>query len=242
MKKKFLFENTKNILSHNDIVIISETHFNIRTKCPEGFYLAGRSKASESDKARGGVAVFKNILCNMKLNIITDDLKDCVIFEICNTQIVVIAIYIVPSNSKYYTEMYFKNLELMIEHFKNRQIIIIGDMNSRVGTPTKHMFDYIENPDVTINSNGRSLLKILERNDDLFIVNGLNDSNITCESKFTFFRGDLRSQNDLCIMNNRTSIEEIMIQTKVSQSDHCPCLLTVKTRVNPDLRILDECA
>ena len=195
----------KNILTNSDIVILSETHFNIRTKCREGFYIVGRSKAPEA-KARGGVAVFKNILSNLKLNVILDSLTDCVIFEICNTPIVIAALYIVPYNSRYYSDSYFHNFELILSQFSHRHVFVIGDMNSRVGTPIYERFAYKENPDSTINSNARYLLKLLEEYNKMFIVNGIIHDSATYDSEFTFYRGKVRSQNDLCVTD---SIDEI---------------------------------
>ena len=128
VKNKFLSENVKNILSKNDIVILSETHFNIRTKCPEGFYVVGRSKAADSPKPRGGVVVYKNKSSSLKLNVIIDSLKDCVIFEICNTPIIIVALYIPPSNSLYFEDSYFNNVTLVMNHFKDRQVFIMGDI------------------------------------------------------------------------------------------------------------------
>ena len=191
VKNKFLSENVKNILIQYDIVVLSETHFNIRMKCPEGFYIVGRSKAAETKKPRGGVAVFKSKSSNIKLNIISDTFKDCVIFEICNTTIVVIAIYIPPNNSTYFDDTYFNNLDLMMNHFKDRHVFVMGDINSRVGTPIHKQLEYNTNPDTIINANGRTLLKMLERYNQWNIINGVVYDNRSFETKHTFYRGNV---------------------------------------------------
>ena len=210
-------------------MILSETHFNIRTKCPEGFYIVGRSKASESTKARGGVAVFKNLSSNLKLKVIIDNLIDCVIFEICNTPIVIMALYIPPSNSAYFDDMYFNNLDLVMNHFKDRHVFIMGDMNSRIGTPSHKQIDYMVNPDNTINSHGRTLMKMMEEYKEWNIANGAIYSGRTYDTKFTFYRGDVQSQNDLCITNWIDDLKELNILPKLTESDHCPCKMIITT-------------
>ena len=241
MKTKFSSQDVNNLLNNKDIVILSETHFNIRTKCPNGFFIVGRSKPSDSIQSRGGVAVYKNIQSRLKINIITENLIDCVILELCYTPIIIVAVYIAPNNSPYFTDDYFNNLELVLNHFKNRQIIIIGDMNSRIATPDGP-FKYKPNPDTVINSNGRNLLNILNNHAELFVINGIIHNNLTYDSDFTYFRGKLCSQNDLCLTTSITSLQQFRILLKMLQSDHCPCLLTINTKFQPPLRLLDECA
>ena len=223
-------------------MILSETHFNIRTKCPEGFYTVGRSKEVVSSKPRGGVAVYKNKSSSLKLNIILDSLMDCVIFEICNTPIIIIAIYIPPNNSAYFDDTYFNNLMLVMNHFKDRHVYIMGDMNSRIGTPEHEQLQYNENPDNSININGRALMKILDMNKRWCVMNGIKDNNKTFETKFTFYRGEVCSQNDLCITNCIEDIQEFYILPKLPESDHCPCKMRFTTKPVPDLRIVEECA
>ena len=189
----------------------------------------------------GGVAVFKNFQSNLKLNVIADNFIDCVALEICNTQIIIVAPYIVPNNSSYFTDDYFSNLELILDHFKNRRIIVIGDMNSRIGTPTTP-FTYKVNPDNIINTNGKNLLSIINRHSEVFVINGIMGENIIYDSDFTYFRGMVASQNDLCLTNNIDIIKNFTILPKMTQSDHWPCLLEISTQIQPPLRLLDECA
>ena len=42
-----------------DVVVVTETHFSDRIKCPDDFMLIGRSKKIASKKPRGGVAIYK---------------------------------------------------------------------------------------------------------------------------------------------------------------------------------------
>ena len=65
VKDKFSLDDTNNIFKRFDIIIIAETHFKIRVRCPVKFHLIGKSKCVESRKARGGVAVYKIIFLNL---------------------------------------------------------------------------------------------------------------------------------------------------------------------------------
>lgn len=136
----------------------------------------------------------------------------------------------------------FNNLDLMLNHFKDRHVFIMGDMNSRVGTPIHEQFEYNTNPDTIINPNGRTLLKMLERYKRLNIVNGVVYNNRTFETKHTFYRGDVQSQNDICITNCMDDLKEMRILSKMTESDHCPCKVIITSKIEPDLRIVEECS
>ena len=56
-KNKFQQEDVKSMLNNYDVIVISETHFNERTRCPEGFAYKGRSQKVPSKIPRGGVAI-----------------------------------------------------------------------------------------------------------------------------------------------------------------------------------------
>ena len=60
IKKKFSNDNVLSFLNDFNLVCISETHFGVRSKCPDGFTLIARSKKIESKAPRGGVAIFRN--------------------------------------------------------------------------------------------------------------------------------------------------------------------------------------
>ena len=112
------------MFENQDIIIIIETRSGVRTKSPEGFILSDRSTAIKSKKPRGGVAVFKNKHIDVEIDIISIDFRDCVIFEIRDTDIVIAAMYIPPRNSEFFDDIYFNNLELLCQHFNNRHLAI----------------------------------------------------------------------------------------------------------------------
>ena len=97
-----------NLFKNEDIVIICETHFGIRTKCPECFILIGRSNVIKSKKPRGDVAVYKNKHHDAELDVISVDFRDWILFKIRLADLLVAAVYIPPRNTlmKYISRTY----------------------------------------------------------------------------------------------------------------------------------------
>ena len=226
-----------------DIIIIIETKFNVRCKCPDGFSLVARSKINNSwSKARGGVAVFKKDDSNMNISTLLVDFVDCVIFEIDNTDIIIIAIYIPPSNSRYFDDMCFENIKLFLDRFKNRSYYFVDDLNSRLGewiSVKRHQ--YKSNPDKIINQNGRRLKQIICNFSDIVLTNGLIWDNKKFDSRFTFYRGGVSSQVDLCLTDDITVINELEIKDKLPHSDHCPCFITLNPVYSSNLDFINDC-
>ena len=95
-------------------------------------------------------------------------------------------------------------------------MLLVGDLNARVATPT---ILHKVNPDTTVNSHGRKLLKLCKQH-NFNIINGMNAQ---CDSNFTFFRGKTRSQNDICLTNDNKIIKSFKILKRFLISDHSPC-------------------
>ena len=168
-------EEVSSFLKTFDVLCLNETHFNERIKCPDGFVYEGRSEKIESKIPRGGVAIYKNKQCELHVEVLCSTLRDCIIFGIKNTDIVIAAQYIPPINSSYYSDMYIENLKFMYEKYKNKKFLLLGDLNARIGDishkdPT---ITHCINPDTRINSHGRHLLQWLEERQDMVILNGL---------------------------------------------------------------------
>ena len=95
--------------------IFSKTQLSVRGKCPPGFILVARSRKVDSKGPRGGVAIYKKESCHIRIELIYNGLRDCVICRILDTNIIIIGLYIPPINSEYFTDTYFKNLDLIYE-------------------------------------------------------------------------------------------------------------------------------
>ena len=127
---KFKSDEVLELFSRYDIVTITESHLNTLNKCPEGFMLVARSKPIQSLSPRGGVVVYKKITSEFDTVVISDELKDCVIFRILPIEVICIAMYIPPSNSRYYTAEYMENLGLILDNFKLLPTCLFGDLNT----------------------------------------------------------------------------------------------------------------
>ena len=101
--------------------------------------------------------------------------------------------------------------------------------------------EYAPNPDTVVNQHGRTLINIM-KNYSLMTVNGYKNENVNCDSKFTYYKGSNRSQNDLCICNNIQDVIEFKILDKVIYSDHCPVSLSIDVENKPSLSLISECA
>ena len=181
---------------------------------------------------------------NLIIDIVCDSLPDCVVFELRNSTALFIACYIPPKNSAYYSDAYFDNLLMACESFvPRRDVFILGDLNSRVGNAfPKKGFSYIPNPDSDLNQHGRKLTKLLLDIRSLVIVNGVSIKDRMMDSKLTFFRGRVSSQNDMVLANNVNMIHSFEIKNKLPVSDHCPCMLTLERRLSPDMSLINDCA
>ena len=97
MKEKFDNENVKNLFQKYDLIVMMETHFNKRHKCPIKFILMGRSPTPNKTH-REGVTVYTKNTLNVKYQVFDNISPDAVIFELENTNAIFIASYITPEN------------------------------------------------------------------------------------------------------------------------------------------------
>lgn len=209
-----------------------ETHFRKRQKCPDGFNLVNRSYPSVSKVGRGGAAVYIKSSSDIRLHTYEYICPDAVIFEVTDTNTVIVAPYITPENSKYKEKDIFNILDYIIKNFRNQHIIITADLNSRCATPaSQYGYVYKENPDKVVNPYGKKLITLC-KNNDLTLINGLIHMSNNYDSDFTYFRGSLKSQNDWCITNQIDNLKSFNILPKLKVSDHCPCAISIDLKQN----------
>ena len=224
-----------------DILIIVETHFKVRTKTPQKYLFIEKSKTSYKKTARGGVAVYLSKQSPIKIDIISTDFNDLIVFNVRDSDTTVAAVYLPPINSDYFSKDTFDALDLICHTFSSKsKFYIIGDFNARIGTPASR-FEYLPNPDSVINSHRRSLMDIINKH-DLMIINGCLYDRHTYESAFTFFRSTKKSQIDLAACNDINAVNKLTILQKSPVSDHCPIILSINAAVQPSLSIIRECS
>ena len=94
-----------------------ETHFKVRHKCPEEFELVGKSVPLCEKTGRGGVAVYARKMMELSFRVYHDICPDAVVVKLCNINIVIIAPYVVPDNSKFKINNIFSILDFIIQNF-----------------------------------------------------------------------------------------------------------------------------
>ena len=66
----------------------------------------------------------------------------------------------------------------------------------------------------------------IKQGKEMIILNGLVTKDKSFDSKFTFYRGNLRSQNDVILANEMENINNLNIMEKNIYSDHCPIAIS----------------
>ena len=189
-----------------------------------------------------GGAIFNNLQCRLNLGVLCDSLRECVVCRVSNTDIIISALYILPVNSIYYNDICMTNLEVIYRKFRDYNLLIIGDLNSRIGTPAHSKVNHSLNPDININSNGRKILQLISKNQELVVPNGLLHEKKKFDSNFTYFRGNLKSQNDLALSNNIDTINTFEILPKMIYSDHCPISISYTIPLRISMDIVHDCS
>ena len=244
VKNKFMSSITNDVIQKSDILIVSETHFNKRTKCPDNFVLLEYSPHIESKRPRGGVAVYKKIHCPIQ-TITLLNLPDCTVCEILGTNIVLVAIYIPPSTSPFFKDDSFESLKAILQYFlSHKTVYVLGDLNSRIGDLDNNVENrqYKPNPDPTINAHGRQLRNLLTELPSLTLLNGLVYPNKSFDSNYTFSRGKTASQIDICLTNNINDTTNLKILKKTTISDHNPVTISISTEYNYPMTFYESCA
>ena len=221
---------------------MTETHFKIRHKTPQKYFLVAKSKTEYKNKARGGVAVYSKANSMFSVDAISTDFNDLILFRIRGSNCTLAAVYIPPTESKYYSHDYFDALDLVCHTFSNNtQFYAFGDLNSRIATPTSSSVMYQPNPDLVVNSHGRNLLDIIGKY-NLTLINGLKCRQLTCDTAFTYFKGEKRSQIDLALCNETKHLRAFQVEKICPASDHCPISFSFDVEIQPSLSMVRECS
>ena len=182
-------------------------------------------------KPRGGLT------CMIKLEImqyITDidcDTPDHIVVKFHGGH-KVFASYIPPSDSLYYSDICFTSIPNTFSNENGSCVIGGGDLNSRVGDVTQTLpllgSSYRTNVDKEVNAHGKLLRKICSST-KCYILNNLSIGDIDFDGGFTFFKGERKSQNDVCLSNEAglRNIKEFQIhRIGWNFSDHYPVSVT----------------
>ena len=231
-------------LNNFDIIFLSETHINKG----QNFLLPGYNFYHNSNKEShsvnyGGISCFikyavlpdiSSVNCNFNNHIIVDFKNNFRLF----------GSYIHPFDSMYFNPETMHQIPLSFKH-SERAVIGGGDYNSRVGDihyesllPNQY---YRKNPDCTVNSHGKLLIKIL-RSQNLSLLNNQTLGEKVFHGDFTYDKCGKKSQIDLCIANlpALSYVDAFHIHNiPFNFSDHLPISVKFNYAVHPKF-ILQE--
>ena len=140
--------------------------------------------------------------------------------------------YIPPIDSIYFKDELFTSLaNEFLPKERERVIIGGGDINCRIGNLVKKPVrnsEYRNNPDTETNSHGRFFADIC-KSYECFPLNNLTYRNKHFDGKFTYHKGNKKSQNDIVVANRKglDSVEKFIIhEISFNPSDHFPVTVT----------------
>jgi hypothetical protein len=214
-----------NILKYKpQILILSETKYDINYNINNYDLI----KINNPKNNKHGITMF--CLKNIRKNILRcwcDNKNDIILCEFPTTFI--ISGYCPPNSVKNKTKQieFWKNLNKIIENLKtDKQVILIGDFNARLGLLTG---DKIEPKNInTIN-----IQKIINKN-KLKILNTIKHY-----GKPTFMRNHGKSIIDLILVPKIKNMDMQILNNNIYNNDHFPILCDIKT--NKPLKDYSNC-
>ena len=132
--------------------------------------------------------------------------------------------------SKFKTDDYFERIKGLIVEFRMKNIIMIGDLNGRIGQLNDNEQFKLKSrnsKDIIINSQGRNVIDFCNET-ALIIANGrLEKGRCTF---FSLYRGDIKQSMIDYLITSRSLIENIdlfEIQPPVLYTDHAPMKISI---------------
>jgi hypothetical protein len=214
-------------------------------------------KLSDAPTARlsGGVCLLVSNKLMSFVEQITVEYDNCIVLKISkhltkfNTDCLLVAMYLPPSDSKYYTETEIEHglilldfcLSELCEQFGDLPMIICGDLNARTSHKNSRCSpfpgdddDFFDNEeeiprsskDSVLNDCGRCLLNVCEQY-DLSIMNGL--STLDSSDSFTYVSSTGASVIDYFIMSNNITCNCMCLHVEHRyDSKHMPVKMKLK--------------
>ena len=208
VKDKLSDKRMKKLIDRYDILFLNEIKTSAKISCT-GFKVY---QHSAKQGHRGGVALLlKPWLAKFvrRIDKSYENVLVCELAVIPNT--VFVGCYIPPSDSPYYDDAVYGHLQSLVRNDEGKNFIIIGDLNSRVGTLLNfrngdNELKYVGCEDgVTINKNGRATTQLCQDN-NLIVINNLLYGEKHFKSKLSFRKKtqwisepDILLASDMCL-------------------------------------------
>ena len=149
------------MLQKFNFVILSEIKTSAKISCT-GFNVY---QHSATQGHRGGVALLMKPGISKYLTNLDKSYENVLSFELSIIpDTVFVGCYISPIDSPYYDGAVFGYLQSLLRRDGSKKIFIMGDLNSRVGTPTglkigSERCVYVDGEDTVVNKNGQRMLE-----------------------------------------------------------------------------------
>lgn len=219
------------LLLNVDICFVSETHLKPeqRFEVPP-FVTINNPYNGKSKKPRGGVSCFIQDNCLPFVKSVDKSTNDMICITLRGGH-KVFSNYIPPVDSIFFKDEMFTCIANEFLPGDNGRIVFGGgDMNCRIGNligKPGRCSEYRDNPDAETNSHGRFLNEIC-RSFNCFPLNNLTHKKKLFDGKFTYYKGNKKSQNDIILGNHKAldCIENFTIhEISFNPSDHFPLVV-----------------
>lgn len=188
------------------------------------------TKSGVKGRASGGTIVGIRRELRERITVVEEQLGIYIKIKVENGSRCIIPAYINCNN----WNLDFENLQNLINSNKLEDLIIIGDLNARIGafqgTGKRFINDQLHkernSKDPIVNSNGKDLIELIHEQ-DLVVLNGRTDGDK--EGNITFATRAGQSVNDYCLVEGRIvgEVRDMRVGC-VPWSDHLPLELSLK--------------
>ena len=219
------------LLLNVDICFVSETHLKPEQKFEvPPFVTINNPYTGKSKKPRGGISCFIQENCLPFVKSVDKSANDIICITLRGGH-KVFSNYIPPVDSIFFKDEMFTSVANEFLPGDNERIVFGGgDMNCRIGNLTRkpgRCSEYRDNPDSETNSHGRFLNEICS-SFNCFPLNNLTHKKKFFDGKFTYYKGNKKSQNDIILGNHKAldCIEKFTIhEISFNPSDHFPLVV-----------------
>jgi len=236
-------------LKNADIICFSETHLKHDCDHPimkdynKAFHAIVQREHFIGRNIKGVSFFCKDNLPNLKIEELVNEMGNLLIVKISNHYwieidvIFIVVCYKEDRESKYKTNHYFEKIKQYIIKFNMENVMIIGDLNGRIGSLNdneKAITISRKSDDPVINRQGKEIINFCNET-SLVIANGRFE-----EGKCTYFtlHGEetKKSLIDYCIISQSIiqNIQDFEVLEPVAYTDHAPMIVNLKFSVKQD--------
>ena len=240
IKTKIEKPHIVSFLSFYEIICLNEIKTNLLIEFPGYVTYTSYDKINPD---RGGTCVFIKKYLNNFLYSIDKSIPDQIWFRLrCLPGVLFGACYVPPSDSEYFSYVQLSNIQEKVKsNVCSNGVIIIGDMNTRLGVSVgelpgqislaQYSYRIIPDPVSTPNDNATAMLGICV-DEHLLVINNLKTSNMHFKSNKTYRKGrEWVSELDTCVVSENivkcVRSFDVILNNSLP-SDHAPIAITLQ--------------